>query len=110
MLIGDDYIVKYLLENGADVDQQNNYGDTAMHFAAQAGNEKIITILLEFNAKNLKNMQCTLNFCLLLSFNFFNYTSSITFCFFELQLFLLFWSQLKEHIICLYMIFSRPLI
>lgn len=49
-----------MLKNGADVNKQTNCGATAMHFAAQADNFKIVKLLLEFNAQQLKNKQCIL--------------------------------------------------
>jgi len=45
------------LKNGAEVNQQTNCGATAMHFAAQANHVKIVKLLLDFNALQLKNKQ-----------------------------------------------------
>lgn len=56
--LGHKNVVKFLLENGADVNKQTNCGATAMHFAAQADHLKIIQILLAYNAKHLKNEYC----------------------------------------------------
>lgn len=56
-----------MLKNGADVNKQTNCGATAMHFAAQADNLKIVKLLLEFNAQQLKNKQCII--ILILNFN-----------------------------------------
>lgn len=52
--------MKCLLNNGADVNKQTNCGATAMHFAAQANNLKIVKLLLAFDAHQLKNKQCIL--------------------------------------------------
>lgn len=59
-------VVNYLLKSGAEVNHQTNCGSTAMHFAAQADHVKIVESLLEFNALQLKNKQCTLIFGLVL--------------------------------------------
>lgn len=48
-----------MLKNGADVDKQTNCGATAMHYAAQADNWKIVMLLMAFNAQQLKNKHCT---------------------------------------------------
>lgn len=47
-----------MLQNQADINKQTNCGATAMHFAAQADNIKIVKLLLGFNAIQLKNEQC----------------------------------------------------
>lgn len=52
---GHSNVVKYLLENGADINKRNNRGDTAMHFAARHDHFEIVKILLANNAQQLKN-------------------------------------------------------
>ena len=44
------YIVKILLENGADVNAKTADGTTALHLAAQYGNENAARVLLEHGA------------------------------------------------------------
>jgi Fem-1 family protein b len=53
------------LLNGADVNKQTNCGATAMHFAAQANNIKVIQLLLNSNAWQMKNHHCISTFYLL---------------------------------------------
>jgi hypothetical protein len=49
-------MAKYLLEKGANVDAQNNYKETALHYAISFGNEKLIKLLIDNNARSdLKN-------------------------------------------------------
>lgn len=43
-------IVQFLIENGADVNIQNRYGDTALHFAVHHNRSLILTELLKSNA------------------------------------------------------------
>ena len=43
-------IVKFLIENGADVNIQNRYGDTALHFAVHHNRSFILTELLKSKA------------------------------------------------------------
>lgn len=46
-------IVKFLIENGADVNIQNRYGDTALHFAVHHNRSFILTELLKAHADPL---------------------------------------------------------
>ena len=48
----DEKILTLLLENGANIDAQNNYGDTALHLAASVNQDEIniIQLLLDNNA------------------------------------------------------------
>ena len=41
---------KILLEKGADVDKQNDSGDSVLHLAAAEGHDGIINLLIEYNA------------------------------------------------------------
>lgn len=48
--------VKFLLENGADVNAKGRFGNSALHFSANDNNVEIITLLLEAGAnKKSKN-------------------------------------------------------
>lgn len=38
--------VKFLVEHGADINQANQFGDTALHLAAERGNEEIVKLLV----------------------------------------------------------------
>jgi len=42
--------VEYLLNQGADPDAKNGFGDTALHLAIKQGNDEIIGLLLEYGA------------------------------------------------------------
>ncbi|MES0491541.1 MAG: ankyrin repeat domain-containing protein [Leptospirales bacterium] len=44
-------VVRYLLENGADVNAVTNYGGTALMVAVHTGNQEITELLLEHGAK-----------------------------------------------------------
>ena len=46
-------IVKFLIENGANVNIQNRYGDTALHFAVHHNRSFILSELLKANANPL---------------------------------------------------------
>ncbi|MGH9332103.1 MAG: ankyrin repeat domain-containing protein, partial [Vicinamibacterales bacterium] len=49
---------KLFVEKGADVNAVNNLGNTALHYAAQQGNERIVEFLIGKGAKlDLKNKQ-----------------------------------------------------
>lgn len=51
-------IVETLLERGSDVNAQDMHGNTVLHYAAWNGvNEKVLSILRQYNAKNLKDFQ-----------------------------------------------------
>ena len=54
---GDDLeIVKYLLENGADINAKDNYGTTALMKASSNGQLEIVQFLIENGADiNIKN-------------------------------------------------------
>lgn len=39
--------MKFLLHCGIDINQQDNFGDTAIHWAVRAGNQVAVRILLE---------------------------------------------------------------
>lgn len=41
---------KILLEHGADVDHSDNYGCTALHIAAELGNEELVKLYLDYGA------------------------------------------------------------
>src|SRR5207248_569371 len=43
-------MVKLLLENGADVDAKDYYGWTALHIAAESGDEALVRLLLDKGA------------------------------------------------------------
>ena len=43
-------IVKYILDKGADVNKQNDNGDTALHIAAKNDNVEIIELLIKNKA------------------------------------------------------------
>lgn len=50
-------MVRFLLEQGANVDAQTASGYTALHQAAQQGHAVVITLLLQSKASpNIKNM------------------------------------------------------
>lgn len=59
-ILGHYEVVKYLLENKADVNKQTHCGATAMHFAVQSNNLGIVEMLINSNAQQLKNKHCTL--------------------------------------------------
>tara|TARA_R110002126_G_scaffold13118_3_gene56790 strand:+ start:312913 stop:313581 length:669 start_codon:yes stop_codon:yes gene_type:complete len=49
-------MAKHLLEKGANVDAQNNYKETALHYAMCYGDEKLIMLLLDHHARtDIKN-------------------------------------------------------
>ena len=51
-------LVKLFVENGADVNAVNNTGSSALHYAAQQGNEKMVEYLMAKGAKSdIKNKQ-----------------------------------------------------
>lgn len=43
-------VVKFLIDNGANVNIQTNYGDTALHFAVYHTRMRFLKLLLESNA------------------------------------------------------------
>lgn len=47
---GNTEIVQLLLERKPDINAQNNYGDTALHWAAYNGNKEIVRLLLDVGA------------------------------------------------------------
>lgn len=47
--------VEYLLKNGAKINQQANCGATALHYAAEAGNIEVCSMLLDYGAQLLPN-------------------------------------------------------
>lgn len=49
-LMGNLKLVEFLIANGADIDQQDKYGDTAISKAAGQGNHTIIKLLIKANA------------------------------------------------------------
>ena len=56
----DDYpeLVSYILEKGADVNKQNNNGDTALHIALRSGNMELIKLIMNKNpALDIKNKE-----------------------------------------------------
>ncbi|XP_033634101.1 protein fem-1 homolog B-like [Asterias rubens] len=48
-------VVTYLLANGGDVNAQANCGASAMHFTAECGRLEIVKLLVQHDAKMLKN-------------------------------------------------------
>jgi len=53
---GHEDIVRYLLQNGAQVDAINSNGDTALHLSAWKDHPHVASLLLKFKAnKNIKN-------------------------------------------------------
>ena len=49
-------VVRYLLNNGANVNKQNSLGNTALHFAPHFNNTDAMRILLQHRArKDIKN-------------------------------------------------------
>lgn len=48
-------VVDFLLENGANPDEQAHCGATAMHYAAESGHTEICQSLLDHNAVMMKN-------------------------------------------------------
>ena len=49
-------LVSYILEKGADVNKQNNNGETALHIALRCGNMEIIKLIMKKNpALDIKN-------------------------------------------------------
>jgi ankyrin repeat protein len=53
-IVGSIEIVKYLLERGANVNIQNKFGDTALHFAVHHNRALIIEILLKAHANPIQ--------------------------------------------------------
>ena len=53
---GKEDVVEILLKNGASVHERTNFGDTALHLAAQYGSYKCAEFLLIYGAdKNVRN-------------------------------------------------------
>ena len=50
---------KFLIERGADPTVPNNYGITALHFAARTGNSVITRMLLELPYANVNKADAT---------------------------------------------------
>jgi len=48
-----DSVIAFLVENGADPDARDNYGSTALHFAAMRGNETALLDLLCMKGVNI---------------------------------------------------------
>ncbi len=57
-------MVRYLLQNGADVHLTTDAGNTALHHAAQQGQTLIITLLLEKKADPNAVNNVKINICL----------------------------------------------
>jgi len=47
---GNENIVKYLVDHGAYINKQNEYGETSLHYACRNGNENIVKYLVEHGA------------------------------------------------------------
>ncbi|ORX86825.1 ankyrin, partial [Anaeromyces robustus] len=47
---GNEYITKYLVDHGADVNKEDINGNTPIFFACQSGNENIVKYLVEHGA------------------------------------------------------------
>ena len=59
MSLNDSKIIRNFLENGADVNSTNSFGETALHLAAANGNLEIVKLLIEkyganINAKTIR--------------------------------------------------------
>ena len=48
---GHTHIVELLLQNGAEIDEKNNSGFTALHWAAEEGRKDVVELLIQNNAK-----------------------------------------------------------
>jgi ankyrin repeat protein len=47
---GNENLVKYLVELGADVNKENKFNETPLYCACRKGNEKIVKYLIEHGA------------------------------------------------------------
>lgn len=48
--IGDDRVVQFLLERGANIEAQNYFKETALHIAAKEGHDNVVRLLLKWKA------------------------------------------------------------
>ena len=48
---GHKYVVKWMLQNGADIEIKDKDGKTALFYAVNAGDEEIVKVLLSYNAE-----------------------------------------------------------
>ncbi|ORY38048.1 ankyrin [Neocallimastix californiae] len=56
---GNEAIVKYLVEHGADVNKKDNYGENSLFKACRSGNEAIVKYLVEHGANINKKDDCS---------------------------------------------------
>jgi len=51
---GNEYVLKYLVEHEADIDEKDKYGSTPLHYVCESGNENIFKYLVEHGANIYK--------------------------------------------------------
>lgn len=65
---GGDPVVRYLISAGADINSQDKYGLTPLHFAAMRGNEVATKELLRFKGIDIEVSWCSLQVIVALHF------------------------------------------
>ena len=50
-----DYVIRYLIINGININEKNEHGDTALHIAAKNHKYKIVDLLIKMGASEYIN-------------------------------------------------------